>query len=213
MQNPCGEKNLCKREAKKEERRAAIVRIAQRHFTEHGFGGTSMSAIAADLGGSKTTLWTYFSSKEDLFAAALDDWIDTFKPDREVKLEGDLRQTLVNYCNGFLDQMLSPQIETLFRLVIAESRRFPEMGRIFYERAPLRRHKTLAKFLQEQMDAGQLRKHDSLRASAQLHHLCFYRLFMHSMWGLEPDTSPPQIRFEAEEAVDLFLDGYRLGPK
>jgi len=209
MIDGCAEQGSCKREARKEERRAAIVEAAQRHFTEHGFGGTTMSAIATELGGSKTTLWTYFSSKEELFAAAIDDWIGQYRPGRELELEGSLRQTLVNYCREFLHQMLAPQTETMFRLVIAEAKRFPELGRIFYERAPLRRHKSLATFLQAQMDAGLLRQHDSLRASAQLHHLCFYRLFMHSMWGLDPDTSPEQIRLEAEEAVDLFLDGYR----
>jgi len=203
------EQGPCKREARKEERRAAIVEAAQRHFTEHGFGGTTMSAIATELGGSKTTLWTYFSSKEELFAAAIDDWIERFKPHRDLDLQGSLRQTLVNYCREFLQQMLAPQTETMFRLVIAEAKRFPELGRIFYERAPLRRHKCLAKFLQAQMDAGLLRRHDSLRASAQLHHLCFYRLFMHRMWGLDPDISPEQIRLEAEEAVDLFLNGYQ----
>ena len=209
MTDGCAEQGPCKRDARKEERRAAIVKAAQRHFTEHGFGGTTMSAIATELGGSKTTLWTYFSSKEELFAAAIDNWIERFGPARDLELEGSLRKTLVNYCREFLHQMLAPQTETMFRLVIAEAKRFPELGRIFYERAPLRRHTCLAKFLQAQMDAGLLRQHDSLRASAQLHHLCFYRLFMHSMWGLDPDISPEQIRLESEEAVDLFLYGYR----
>ncbi|RKF23002.1 TetR/AcrR family transcriptional regulator [Altericroceibacterium spongiae] len=208
MTNSCAEKNLCKRDAKKEEKRAAIVAIAQQHFTEHGFGGTTMSAIAADLGGSKTTLWSYFSSKEDLFAAALDDWIDIFEPVRNIRYEGDLRETLVSYCCDFLNQMLTPQVETMFRLVIAEAKRFPELGQIFYEQAPLRRHKALSAFLQQEMDSGRLRQYDSVRMSSQLHHLCLYRLFMHSIWGLEPDTSPAQIRLEAENVVDLFLNGY-----
>src|SRR3546814_7737273 len=44
-----------------------ILRIAQEHFLQHGYSATSMSHIAESLGGSKATLWTYFSSKEDLF--------------------------------------------------------------------------------------------------------------------------------------------------
>lgn len=204
----CTDEQLgCKREVRRQERRAAIVAVAQRHFSEHGYGGTSMSAIAAELGGSKTTLWTYFSSKEDLFAAALDTWIQEFGPIRDVEAQGDVEQTLLLYCTEFLKLMLSPAVETLFRLVIAEAPRFPEIGRIFYERAPLRRHKILAAYLQAQMDAGTIRTVDSLRASAQLHHLCIYRLFMHSMWGLNPDTSAENIAREVEEAVDVFLNG------
>ncbi|MXO66087.1 TetR/AcrR family transcriptional regulator [Altericroceibacterium endophyticum] len=201
----------CKRGARREEKRAKIVQVAQRHFTEHGFGNTTMSAIAADLGGSKTTLWSYFSSKEDLFAAALDDWIDRVKPVFDVQREGTLQETLNRYGCEFLRQMLSPQIQTLFRLMIAEGQRFPKMGHIFYERAPLRRQKALACYLEWEMAEGNFRKVDGLRASAQFHHLCFYRLFMHSMWGLEPDTSPAAIRSEVEEAVEMFLFGYATG--
>jgi len=207
----CPDSDPTPRDARKEERRACIVQAAQRHFMEHGFGGTTMSGIAAEIGGSKTTLWSYFASKEELFAAALDDWIERFKPTEKIEPGGDLRGKLVAYCNRFLHQMLAPQTETLFRLVIAEGVRFPELGRIFYERAPLRRHKCLAEFLQAEMESGRLRRADPLTASAQLHHLCFYRLFMHRMWGLEPDTSEAQITAECESAVDLFLDG--LAPR
>jgi TetR/AcrR family transcriptional regulator, mexJK operon transcriptional repressor len=197
-----------RREARRQERRAAIVAVAQRHFREHGYGGTSMSAIAAELGGSKTTLWTYFAAKEDLFAAALDEWTVEFGCDGTVQDRGSLRETLAGYCTDFLKVMLTPGVGTLFRLVIAEASRFPEIGRIFYERAPLRRHRALAVYLETQMNAGALRQIDCLRASAQLHHLCMYRLFMHSMWGLAPDVSPEAVAREADEAVTVFLDGY-----
>lgn len=207
------EKSSGRREARRQERRAAIVEVAQRHFREHGYGGTSMSAIAAELGGSKTTLWSYFASKEDLFAAALDDWTVEFGCEDSVHPAGGLRETLVAYCTDFLRVMLTPGVATLFRLVIAEASRFPEIGRIFYQRAPLRRHSAMAVYLQKHIDVGEFRKVDSLRASAQLHHLCLYRLFMHSMWGLAPDVSASAIRQEAEDVVELFLNGYAEHPK
>ncbi|WEK46439.1 MAG: TetR/AcrR family transcriptional regulator [Candidatus Andeanibacterium colombiense] len=202
------EKTPGKREARRQERREAIVAVAQRHFREHGYSGTSMSAIAADLGGSKTTLWTYFASKEDLFAAALDEWTVAFGCDSTIHPAGDLRETLTAYCTEFLRVMLTPEVGTLFRLVIAEASRSPEIGRIFYERAPLRRHKAMAAYFETQIAAGTLRPVDTLRAAAQLHHLCMYRIFMHSMWGLGPDVSDQAIAREVEEAVTLFLDGY-----
>gem|GEM_PF-6945919 len=46
------------------ERRAAIVQLALRSFLAHGYEATTMSAIAKDMGGSKGTLWSYFSSEE-----------------------------------------------------------------------------------------------------------------------------------------------------
>ncbi|MGE4411578.1 MAG: TetR/AcrR family transcriptional regulator [Sphingobium sp.] len=206
------EKACCRREARRLERRAAIMAVAQKHFSEQGYGGTSMSAIAAELGGSKSTLWTYFSSKEELFAAALDGWIQQFGFVREMEVNGDLRQTLRRYCIDFLKVMLSLPARTLFRLIIAETPRFPEVGRIFYEHGPLWRHKALAAYLEEQVLAGNLREMDSLHASAQLHHLCMQRLFMHVMWGLDPDISEENIAREIDAALDLFLHGFAARP-
>ena len=65
---------LCpsRREARRQSRREAILDVAAQSFLEHGYAGTTMSAIAATLGGSKGTLWSYFASKEVLFAAVID---------------------------------------------------------------------------------------------------------------------------------------------
>src|SRR3546814_15841215 len=87
-----------RRHDKRGERRSAIVAIAQQAFSEQGFGGTSMSAIAARMGGSKATLWAYFPSKKDLFAAALTAWIDESTPVRRPDWSGDPRSVLICYC-------------------------------------------------------------------------------------------------------------------
>src|SRR5262245_55550788 len=62
-----------KTESQRLEKRAQIIAIARQHFFEHGYDNTTMSAIAAQLGGSKRTLWSYFSDKEELFTAMVMD--------------------------------------------------------------------------------------------------------------------------------------------
>ncbi|WP_156106301.1 TetR/AcrR family transcriptional regulator, partial [Sphingobium sp. ba1] len=61
-----------RREARRLDRRDTILTVAKAYFLEHGYAGTTMSGIAAALGGSKGTLWNHFPSKEDLFSAVLD---------------------------------------------------------------------------------------------------------------------------------------------
>ena len=61
-----------RREARKRDRQEMILEVAQRYFLDHGYAGTTMSRIAAALGGSKGTLWSHFPSKDALFAAVLD---------------------------------------------------------------------------------------------------------------------------------------------
>jgi len=52
-------------------RRDEIVRIASEAFLDAGYAGTAMSTAASRVGGSKATLYNYFPSKEELFAACV----------------------------------------------------------------------------------------------------------------------------------------------
>src|SRR5882757_6223376 len=54
---------------RRDERRDHILDVARDAFLSTGYADTSMSAIAARLGGSKGTLYNYFKSKDELFNA------------------------------------------------------------------------------------------------------------------------------------------------
>jgi AcrR family transcriptional regulator len=56
-----------------EDRRSAIVDAARRLFARNGFHGTGTSEIAAAAGCSEPVIYKHFSSKQALFAAALED--------------------------------------------------------------------------------------------------------------------------------------------
>lgn len=197
-----------RRAARREERRRAIIDSALRLFHEQGYGGTTMSGLAATLGGSKSTLWAYFTCKEELFAAALDELVAKFAPAIPLEEEEDLRVMLLRYAREFLTMLLSPEIVALNRLVIGEAPRFPELGRIFYERGPRRRHRAVADYFEGQMRRGRMREVDPLLASAQFHHLCQAGLFVRTMWGVAEAPDVAAIAGDAEHAVDLFLEGY-----
>lgn len=201
-----------RRQTKRAERKTAIVAVAQRAFGERGYGGTSMSAIAAQIGGSKATLWAYFPSKKDLFAAALTAWIEEIKPVGRPSRAGDLRSVLVSNCAEFMRVMLSPPADALLRLMAAEGRRVPELGRDFYRRVLRRQQDVLAGLLEAEIRAGRLHASDNVRASEQLHSICVWRLVMRHMCGSEPGASAVEIEREVVDAVDLFLNGYGVRP-
>src|ERR1700756_1305734 len=56
---------------RRDQRREAILKIAQQVFLEEGYAAASMSTIAARVGGSKGTLYNYFRSKAELFVAVI----------------------------------------------------------------------------------------------------------------------------------------------
>jgi AcrR family transcriptional regulator len=201
-----------RREAKREERRAAILAVAQAHFNEFGYGGMTMSALACALGGSKSTLWAYFSSKEELFAAVMDELVAEFAPVTALDPEREPAATLLPYAADFLTMMLSPQIIALNRLVIAEAPRFPELGRMFYERGPRRRHRALADYFDAQIARRRMRETDTLVAAAQFHHLAQAGQFIRTLWGVPTETGPAAVRRDAERTVEMFLNGYGPHP-
>jgi len=200
---------LSRREENRLARRASIVAIARDAFLDHGYAATSMSTIAAQLGGSKGTLWAYFPSKEELFAAVLDDLTAAFRADIEEALRPgrSLRAALLYFCESFLRKVMAPNAVQLHRLIIAEVDRFPEIGPLFYERGPKLVTDSLTAYLAEQMDEGLLRQADPVRAASQLTDLVKGPQTSR-LWGIARNCGAHDIRAHAATSVDLFMRGY-----
>jgi AcrR family transcriptional regulator len=201
---------LTRREARREERREAILDVAARYFLEHGYAATTMSGIAAALGGSKGTLWSYYASKELLFADVLERVTSEFRAQLSLALNPDepVETGLRQFCSRYLARLTHPDGLALHRLVMGEVSRFPEVGRIFYERAPRRVHELLATFLERAMERGELRRADPLEASQFLTALCMARSHLKLLTGVAPVLSPDAAEADAEAAIDVFLRAY-----
>jgi AcrR family transcriptional regulator len=199
-----------KREAQRRDRRETILRAARASFLEQGYAATTMSAIAAALGGSKTTLWTYFPSKEELFAAVIDDAIVQFRQEllAILDLSGSVEETLRRFSVAILTKMLDPDTIRLHRIIAAEAERFPEVGRIFYERAPRQTQERLAAYLSEAMGRGELRQADPLIAAQQLVVLLQAQHYLKRVWNVVPAVEADEIQADVETAIDTFLRAY-----
>ena len=111
---------------KTEAKRDAIVRAASEVFREMGFEGASMSEIAARAGGSKATLYGYFSSKEELFVAVIHGAAGAhFEPifAALAKDSDDLERVLQRYGEKIMAVVSSQEIIEAMRAVIAATRR------------------------------------------------------------------------------------------
>lgn len=161
---------LSRREQGKAARRAAILAVAERSFLEHGYQGTTMSAIAAELGGSKGTLWSYFASKEELFDAFLDKMTSSLREEMMAALAPSTEVTpgVELFVKRMLTKILQPGALGVFRLVVGESGRSPEVGRMFYRRTMATVEGALSGYLAGHMAAGRLRTADPSRAARLL---------------------------------------------
>ena len=190
-----------------DQRRQLFVDAARDAFFTHGYAGTSMSSIAAVVGGSKTTLWTYFPCKLDLFIAVLDDLVEHYGRALAVPLDrgDDLADALTRFGKALLETLHSEPIIAMHRLITGEAGRFPELARLFYERAPRRGKARLAAFLDDAMESGTVRHGDPALAARQFAGLCQCGSPQHRMFGVVGEPTETEMEAEIALAVDTFL--------
>jgi AcrR family transcriptional regulator len=175
-----------------------------------GYAAASMSAIAARLGGSKGTLYNYFPSKELLFAAlmAAECESEPWKASMLRMDHTDIHKGLAEIGARFLEFVLSRKVMDFHRLVIAESGRFPELGRAFFDNGPRRSIAIVADWMKAQMDAGRLKRADPEHVSTLFLELCKSGLHQRMLWNVEPPPSPGAVAANVETAVSVFLAAY-----
>ena len=144
-------------------KRAAILSAATDIFLKGGYLGTNVDAIAVRSAVSKQTVYKHFGSKEALFIEIVSSMTgeagdlvqgETPEPDDPADLERYLRA----YADKQLTAVLTPRLMQLRRLVIAEVARFPDLGRVLYERGPQRALTNLTAMF-ERLAARGLRRH------------------------------------------------------
>jgi AcrR family transcriptional regulator len=194
---------------KSEAKRLAYIQAAGTMFLEQGFADVTMEAIAAAVGGSKVTLYNYFSSKEELFEAFV---IEVGRGKAEnlttVPIRKDqARDTLAALGLAYLKLVTTPEIIALDRLIIGEAKRFPELTRIFYEHGPKRTIGAIARGI-EQLDlAKQVPAQTPHALALHFKALCEATILERQLWCLDPAPSDAALRRAVKTAIHIFFDG------
>jgi len=201
-----------RRTPRQDRRRKAIVETAQTAFLRDGYGATTMSAIAAELGGSKTTLWSYFPCKQDLFVAVVDEMIERYGDALRLDLAADLplAEGLTLYGTTVMCTITRPQIVALHRMIAAEAGRTPQLGRILWKRGGARGQQLGADWLAEKMARGEMRQADPLAAARQFIGLCQADSFFRHLIGAASRPTAKTISAEVAESVALFTAAYAV---
>jgi TetR/AcrR family transcriptional repressor of mexJK operon len=120
------------------EKEQAVLHAATRIFLRHGFSGATTDMIQREAGVSKATVYACFANKQSLFSAVIEHECAEFMATvRTIDVEGkDLKTTLSEMGRAYLEILLSPDALSLFRVVVAEAARFPELSQQFYQVGP-----------------------------------------------------------------------------
>lgn len=196
-----------------EDRREAILDVATDIFLSEGYASASMSTIAAKLGGSKGTLYNYFKSKEELFAAYVQRSCIFHRGEiADLLLEdGDARTVLTAFARGYLRAFTAEPALQNWRVISAESHKSPEIGRLFYESGPLAGARILAAYIEKAVARGALVVPDIMVAAHHFTSLIHGRMIKARLLNYIPAPTDAEIAAEVEAAMFVFFAAY--GPK
>lgn len=194
------------------EKRAQILEGAAAVFAQDGYEGASMSRIAAEAAVSKGTLYNHFASKADLFAAYVERECtrSLSRVFDGVHESDDPAATLHAIGRRIVRMMVSPTGVTVYRVVVSEAEKFPELARVFYEAGPARAIAHMSRWLAQQDRRGRLSVADPEFAAEQFFALCQTRLSLRCRLHLVTDPGPDAIDPIVNAAVAMFLGTYAL---
>lgn len=195
-------------------KRRAILDAATTVFLSNGYLGTSMDEIAALARVSKQTVYKHFTDKERLFAEIVTATVDEIadpNTDEVLSLKdtGDLERDLREFARRQLRAVMDQRLLQLRRLVIGEAARFPQLGRLFYERGPGRTIEALAEMFEQLASRGTLELDDPRLAAAHFNWLVMsIPLNQAMLLGEDEPASAAQLRRYADAGVRAFLAAY-----
>lgn len=197
----------------REAKREAILDAARAVFLEVGFGAASMDAIANAAKVSKQTVYNHFGSKEELFAAMIRSACDRMLVAlNQAAQSGKPEDMLRAVARQFMDKLFTRDRLSLYRILMAEVQRFPELGKIFYECGPQVTRQYLADFFSEQNARGHLHVDNPRIAAEQFIGMlngCHFR----AQLGIEAAPSQEAIDAYVESAVAMVMRAYSVPAK
>ncbi len=189
-------------------KRAAIMDTARELFFEYGYD-ISLETVAAKAGVSRQTIYNLFTSKDDLFAAIVQQSSAQITAAlAELSPEATPREVLTRLGESFLGKILSDRAVQFQRLLITSSASFPTLGPTFYANGPGRGLARLAAYLERQTTNGRLAVDDPTLAAEQFFGMLMGHRTMRRTLRIDGEMPAGEIRRRVDAAVGAFLRAY-----
>lgn len=108
-----------------------LLQAALQEFLAHGYGKASLSRVVKAAEASKSTLYSRYASKEELFLAIIHEQIQQLAPATSLQTDAGtmgLEQGLTAYASHMLKRSLFGELRGVDRLIYSESHQFPELA-------------------------------------------------------------------------------------
>jgi AcrR family transcriptional regulator len=194
---------------RKEARPAEIVAAALEVFAEKGFASARLDDIAARAGVSKGALYLYFETKQDLFTAVVReailpnlDAVEAMARTADVPFAALARMLLTR-----IGELLSTSaLGAVAKMVIAESRNFPDLARVWHEEVVLRALSIVGLVVERAQARGELKPGAPRYVAFSL----VGPMLMGALWNetfTPVGAEPADLRALAAQHIDTVLTG------
>nr|WP_281417238.1 TetR/AcrR family transcriptional regulator [Plastoroseomonas hellenica] len=184
---------------------------AEAVFLRDGYAAATMDEVARRAGMSKRTLYQVFPSKAALFVAVLEDYAAPMHIDVAIEAEPDVGKALTALLLAVARQLLTPRANGIFRLILAEMPRSPDLAGAFHRAKLGRGASSLERRIEAEMTKGRLRGTDPKVAADMLFSMVVTSLAIEVMLGLRDTPDDAEITGRVREAVEIFLRGAAAG--
>jgi AcrR family transcriptional regulator len=195
-----------------------ILEAARKVFIERGFEGASMDQIAEKARAGKPTIYARYLNKEGLFVATVENRIAA-KNARLLSHRPNgatVEERLSGIGAAMLRETLTPEFVGLYRVVLAEARRLPELVTRLGQLARKRGIETVAALLAEVTECSSagaiLADPESCEVAARAFaDLILLPLLLRALSGENLETLDKEIDSHVGKRVAFFLAACRHG--
>ncbi|MFC4554850.1 TetR/AcrR family transcriptional regulator [Georgenia faecalis] len=195
-----------------QEKRALIVAAATALFLELGYDRTSLARVAEASGVSRATLFKQFPSKAALFDAMVTESWST-ADEEEPPPAGNIVDGLTTIGRRYAELLSRRQMTDLFRIVIAELPRFPELANAQFSQGKMPYFESVRRYLQAEHEAGTVRVEDVDLAATQFLGMISNYVFWPTLLVPGWEVSAERVAQVVDEAVRTMAARYAVaGP-
>ena len=186
----------------REARRRRIIDAAYEELVEYGYERLTMLGIAHRAGASKETLYSWFGSREGLFAALIQDNADhaATRVADALRANADPRETLTAFATGLLTLLTGDRSVALNRAAMQSD----ELAEVLLASGRHRVGPLIEEYLAQTSDDGGLAIDDPEDAFRVLFGLVVQDTQIRVLLG-EPPPSKSALKERAATAIDQFF--------
>ncbi|MEI4471647.1 TetR/AcrR family transcriptional regulator [Frigidibacter sp. MR17.24] len=209
-QDDCTRQTTGRTEIRKGRKFGQVLEGARKIFLRDGYEGASVDDIAREAGVSKATLYSYFSDKKLLFLeVAKSECGRQAEQTLEVMDLSEPPEKVLRTAAEHIVRLVSSEFgQKVFRICVAESDRFPELGRDFYHSGPHLVRQRLAQYMRLAVERGELRIDDIDLAADQFAELCKANIQARLIFGISDCCAARDAQRTINGALEMFLARY-----